>query len=79
MTFEESLEQLIHPNKTVYGKRKNKTILSMVRSLFAKGKVLKKFWPNAVNWGVHILSRTATFAVYNLTTEEAWRGKKNQL
>lgn len=48
----------------------------MVRSLLARGRIPKTFWPEAVNWSVHILNRSPTFAVLNMTPEEAWSGRK---
>jgi hypothetical protein len=47
-----------------------------VRSLLAKGRVPKTFWPEAVNWSVHVLNRSPTFSVQNKTPEEAWSGRK---
>ena len=43
----------------------------MVRSLLAKGNIPKTFWPEAVNWSIHVLNRNSTFAVQNMTPEEA--------
>lgn len=52
--------------------RKNQTILSMVRSVLTERGVSRLFWPEAVNWVVHILNRSRTLAVKNITPEEAW-------
>ena len=54
--------------------RKNRTILNMVRSMLAKGRISKRFWPEAVNWSIHVLNRSPTFVVQNMTPEEAWSG-----
>ena len=48
----------------------------MVRSLLAKGKVPKNFWPEAVKWSIHVLNRSPTFTVQNLTPQKAWSGRK---
>lgn len=64
------------PQQNGVSERKNRTILNMVRSLLARGKVPKTFWPEAVNWSIHILNRSPTFAVQNMTPEEAWSGRK---
>ena len=48
----------------------------MVRSILTKSGVPKNFWPEAVNWSVHILNRSPTLAVKNMTPEEAWSGRK---
>ncbi|GKV36625.1 hypothetical protein SLEP1_g44733 [Rubroshorea leprosula] len=31
---------------------------------------------NGVNWSIHILNRSPTFAIQNMTLEEAWSGRK---
>lgn len=36
----------------------------------------KSFWPEAVTWSIHLLNRSPTFAVKNMTLEEAWNGHK---
>ena len=48
----------------------------MVRSLLERGKIPKSFWLEAVNWSVHVLNRSPTFSVQNMTPEEAWSGGK---
>jgi len=41
--------------------------MNMVRSLFTRSSVPKAFWPEAVNWSIHILNRSPTFSVQNMT------------
>ena len=41
-----------------------------------RGRIPKSFWPEAVNWSIHILNRSPTFAIQNMTPEEAWSGRK---
>ena len=48
----------------------------MVRSMISEKKILKSFWPEAINWTVHVLNRSPTLAVKNKTPEEAWSGVK---
>ena len=48
----------------------------MVRSLLNKGEVPKKFWPEAVMCSIHILNRSPTFSVRDMTPQEAWSGRK---
>ena len=48
----------------------------MVRSLLSEKKIPKNFWPEAVNWTVHVLNRSPTLAVKDMTPEEAWSGIK---
>lgn len=64
------------PQQNGVSERKNRTILNMVRSLLLKGNVHKNFWPEAVNWSIHVLNRSPTFAVQNMTPEEAWSGRR---
>jgi len=64
------------PQQNGVAERKNRTIMNMVRSLLNSRKVPKIFWPEAVNWAVHVLNRSPTFAVRNKTPEEAWSGTK---
>lgn len=56
--------------------RKNRTIMNMVRSMLSAKRIPKTFWPEAVNWTVHVLNRCPTLAVKNKTPEEAWSGLK---
>lgn len=44
--------------------------------MLARGEIGKSFWLEAVNWSIHILNRSPTFAVQNLTPQEAWNGGK---
>jgi len=48
----------------------------MVHSMLSEKNILKTFWPEAVNWTVHVLNRSPTLAVKNQTPEEAWSGIK---
>lgn len=41
-----------------------------------KGRVPKKFWPEAVLWSIHVLNRSPTFSVQNMTLKKAWSGRK---
>lgn len=64
------------PQQNGVCERKNRTILNMVQSLLVMSGVPKNFWPEAVNWSIHVLNRSPTFAVQNMTPEEAWSGCK---
>jgi len=50
--------------------------MNMVRSMLFEKKLPKSFWPEAVNWTVHVLNRSPTLAVKNKTPKEAWSGVK---
>jgi len=60
------------PQQNGVCKKKNRTIMNMVRSLFTMSGIPKSLWPEAVNWSIHILNRSPTHAVQNMTPEEAW-------
>jgi hypothetical protein len=64
------------PQQNGVAERKNRTIMNMVRSMLSGKEVLKKFWPEAVNWSVYVLNRCPTLAVKDVTPEEAWSGIK---
>ena len=50
--------------------------MNMVRSMISKKQLPKTFWPEVVNWTVHVLNRSPAMAVKNKTPEEAWSGVK---
>lgn len=56
--------------------RKNRTIMNMVRCMLYEKKMPRTFWPEAVNWAIHVLNRCPTLAVKDKTPEEAWSGIK---
>ncbi|RVW23482.1 Retrovirus-related Pol polyprotein from transposon TNT 1-94 [Vitis vinifera] len=64
------------PQQNGVAERKNRTIMNMVRSMLSEKQVPKNFWPEAVNWTVHVLNRSPTLAVKGVTLEEAWSGVK---
>ena len=64
------------PQQNDVAERKNQTIMNMVRCMLSGKQVPNIFWPEAVNWTVHILNRSPTFAVRSKTPEEAWSGIK---
>lgn len=64
------------PQQNGVAERKNRTIMNMVRCMLSEKKIPKGFWPEAVNWTVHVLNRSPTLIVKNMTPEEAWSGIK---
>jgi len=50
--------------------------MNMVRSMLIEKEIPRTFWPEAVNWTIHVLNRSPTFAIRNMTLDEAWRGSK---
>ncbi|RDY12630.1 hypothetical protein CR513_02543, partial [Mucuna pruriens] len=64
------------PQQNRIAEIKNHTIINMVRSVLIERGVLRSFWPKALNWVVHILNRSPTLAIKNITSEEAWSKMK---
>ena len=64
------------PQQNGVCERKSCTIMNMVCCLLTRSSVSKTFWPEAVNWSVHILNKRLTLAVQNMTPEEAWSGQR---
>ena len=64
------------PQQNGVAERKNRMIMNMVRCMLTEKLVPKIFWPEAVNWAIHLLNRCPTFAVKDKTPEEAWSGFK---
>jgi transposase InsO family protein len=64
------------PQQNGVAERKNRTIMNMVRSMLSEKQIPKNFWPEAVNWIAHVLNRSPTLVVKDMTPEEAWSGVK---
>ncbi|XP_071705208.1 uncharacterized protein [Rutidosis leptorrhynchoides] len=64
------------PQQNGVAERKNRTIMNLVRSIMIEKDVPKTFWPEAVKWVNHVLNRSPTLAVKDVTPEEAWGGIK---
>jgi len=45
------------PQQNGVAKRKNRTIMNMVRCLLTEKQMPNVFWPEAVQWTVHVLNR----------------------
>ena len=63
------------PQQNRVAKWKNRTIMNMAHSIISKKKIPKTFWPEAVNWTVHVLNWSPTLVVKNKTPEDAWRSQ----
>ena len=59
------------PQQNDITKRKNRTVMNMVRSMLSDKNIPKTFWAEAVNWVVYVLNRCPTLAVKDVTLEEA--------
>ena len=56
---------------------KNCIVMNLVRTVLTEKKVPKRFWPKAVMWVNHVLNRSPTLIVKDVTSEEAWSGVKS--
>jgi len=64
------------PHLNGVSERKNRTLMNMVRSMLFARKVPMVFWPEAVVWATHVLNRSPTLSVKDMTPEEAWSDLK---
>ncbi|CAL5403117.1 unnamed protein product [Camellia sinensis] len=64
------------PQQNGVAEQKNRTILNMVRSMLSTSGLPKSFWPEAILWSIHLLNRSPTIAVRNMTPEKAWSGRQ---
>lgn len=67
------------PQQNGVAKRKNCTLMNMVRSMLSGKNMPKKFLPDVVNWAIHILNHSSTLAVKDKTPEEAWSNIKSSV
>jgi transposase InsO family protein len=59
------------PQQNGVAERRNRTVMNLVRSILSEKKVPKCFWAEAVNWITHVLNRSPTTVVQDVTPEEA--------
>ena len=52
----------------------NCTILNIAWSLLVMSGNAKSFWQEAVNWNIHILNKSLTLTVQNITSKKAQNG-----
>lgn len=64
------------PQQNGVAKRRNRTIMNMVRCLLTEKNMPKMFWPEAAKWTCHVLNRSMTNAVKDMVPEECWSGIK---
>lgn len=55
------------PQRNGVAKRKNRTVMNMVRAMLSAKKIPKYFWAKAVKWSNYVLNRCPTLAVKNVT------------
>ncbi|GJX41732.1 retrovirus-related pol polyprotein from transposon TNT 1-94 [Tanacetum coccineum] len=64
------------PHQNGVAKRKNRTLLNMVRGVLKARAVPKIYWAEATAWCVHVLNRSPTAALEEITPEEIWSNRK---
>ncbi|KAA3477275.1 Retrovirus-related Pol polyprotein from transposon TNT 1-94 [Gossypium australe] len=62
------------PQQNGVAERKNKTIMNMVHCMFYEKKMPMTFWPEVVNWTIHVINQFPKLIVKDRTLEEAWSG-----
>ena len=64
------------PQQNGVVERKNRTIMSLVRSMLKEKNLPRELWGEAVNTAVYLLNRASTRSLKGLTPYEAWIGRK---
>jgi transposase InsO family protein len=64
------------PQQNGVAKRRNRTIMNMVRCLLSEKEMPKSLWPEVARWTAHVLNRSYTKAVKDMVPEERWTGVK---
>jgi len=64
------------PQQNGVAERMNWTIMNLVRSILLEKNIPREFLLKAVNWCMHVLNRSPTAAVLEITPEKAWSGVK---
>jgi len=63
------------PQQNGVVERRNQTVVAMARALLKQRQMPAKFWGEAVMTAVHILNRSPTKALGDVTPYEAWHGR----
>lgn len=64
------------PQQNGIAERKNRSLMNMARCMLLEMSVPRSFWPEAVQYDVHILNRSPSAALENITPEEKWSQHK---
>ncbi|KAL6140805.1 hypothetical protein ACLB2K_059098 [Fragaria x ananassa] len=64
------------PHQNGVAKRKNKTVMNLVRSMLYAKHMPRSFWPEAVMWTFYVLNCSPTLAVKDIAPQEASSGVK---
>lgn len=64
------------PHQNGVAERKNRSLMNMVRCMLFGMKVPIRFWTEATQYAVHILNRSPTVILGNITPSEKWSSMK---
>ena len=64
------------PQQNGTAERKNRSVMNMTRCMLLERSVPRSFWPEAAQYAVHILNRSPSAAVNEVTPEEKWSNNK---
>ncbi|KAL1218311.1 Retrovirus-related Pol polyprotein from transposon TNT 1-94 [Cardamine amara subsp. amara] len=64
------------PQQNGVAERKNRSVMNMVRCMLFGMSVPLRFWPEAVQYAVHILNRSPTSILGDVTPSEKWSKNK---
>ena len=64
------------PQQNGVVERKNRTIMSLVRSMLKEKDLPQELWGEAVNTAVYLLNQASTQSLKGITPYEAWIGRK---
>jgi transposase InsO family protein len=66
-----------NPHQNGVVERRNQTVVGMARALLKRRGMRAVFWGEAVVTAVYILNRSPTKALNDMTSYEAWHGRKS--
>ncbi|CAA7027704.1 unnamed protein product [Microthlaspi erraticum] len=64
------------PQQNGIAERKNRSIMNMARCMMLGMSVPRRFWPEAVQYAVHVLNRSPSAALGDVTPDERWSNHK---
>ena len=64
------------PQQNGVVERKNRTIMSCVRSMLKEKRLPLELWAEAVNKCVYVLNRSFTKSLLDSTSHQKWSGRK---
>ncbi|GAA0171472.1 transmembrane signal receptor [Lithospermum erythrorhizon] len=76
MGIKRQLTTAYTPQQNGVAKRRNRTVMNMVRTMISGKKMPKVFWTEAIVWKFHLLNRCPTVSVDNMTPQQACSGLK---